>query len=227
MGATRKLTTIPTSMSMTFSGCGYKCAATEVANAILYAAHTPPTVANKYKKRQGAKANKIMEHLESVGHELNPAEATTFRALAARCNYLAQDRADIAYSPKELCSEFAAPNKRSYSKLKRLARYLVAHPQLVYKFPWQAKPLASKFMWVLNLQDANPPAAARSAGLRFMVPTISASGPRLKLQSASAQVRQNYAELVKASQKHWVCNLQPKTYELTSRFTFSRMLRPL
>ena len=96
------------------------------------AARTPPANTNKFKKRQGAEATKKLEQLESVGHELNPREATSFKALAARCNYLAQDRPDIAYSAKELCRAFAVPNKRSYEKLKRLARYLVGQPRLVY-----------------------------------------------------------------------------------------------
>ena len=68
---------------------------------------------------------------------MNSKEATAFRALAARCNYLAQDRADIAYSAKELCREFAVPNKRSYEKLKRLVRYLAGQPRLVHHYPFQ------------------------------------------------------------------------------------------
>ena len=67
-----------------------------------FATCTPPAT-NKCQKRKGAKATKKLEQLESVGHELNPREATRFRALSARCTYLAQDRPDIAYSAKELC----------------------------------------------------------------------------------------------------------------------------
>ena len=76
-----------------------------------------------------------------MGHELNAQEATSFRALAAKCNYLAQDKPDIAYSAKELCRIFAMPNKRSYEKLKRLARYLAGQPRLVYRYPFQNKPV--------------------------------------------------------------------------------------
>ena len=101
------------------------------------AVRTPPANANQYKKRQGAKATKKLEQLESVGHEVNSKEATAFRALAARCKYLAQDRADIAYSAKELCRDFAVPNKRSYEKLKRLVRYLGGQPRLVHHYPFQ------------------------------------------------------------------------------------------
>lgn len=87
------------------------------------AARTPPANANKYKKRLGAKQSKNLEKLESVGFELNPTEATLYRALSARCNYLAQDRCDIAFAAKELCREFAIPSKLSYARLKRLVRW--------------------------------------------------------------------------------------------------------
>ena len=108
---------------------------------LVYAARTPPASANKFKKRQGAKATKKLKQLESVGHELNPREVTSSRALSARCNYLAQDRPDIAYSAKEICREFAVPNKRSYEKLKRCAKYLAGQPRLVFKYPIQSKPI--------------------------------------------------------------------------------------
>ena len=52
-------------------------------------------------KRVGAKAAKAAERFESKGEILNDAEATTFRALAARANYLALDRPECAYATKE------------------------------------------------------------------------------------------------------------------------------
>jgi hypothetical protein len=63
-----------------------------------------------------------------------------YRALAARCNYLSQDRPDLAFSSKELCREFSIPNKSSFQKLKRLARYLAGMPRLVYQYLWQECP---------------------------------------------------------------------------------------
>ena len=44
------------------------------------------------------------------------------------------DRPDIMYASKELCREFAQPRKSSVVKLKRLIRYLVHHPRLVWNF---------------------------------------------------------------------------------------------
>ena len=54
--------------------------------------------------------------------------------MAARGNYLAQDRPDIAFATKELCREFARPSRRSYEKLKRVGRYLAGAHRLVYSY---------------------------------------------------------------------------------------------
>ena len=81
-----------------------------------------------------------MERLQSQAYALTPEEATMYRALSARANYLAQDRVDIAFSTKELCREFAIPTRDSYAKLKRVPRYLVGLPCLVYVYDWQAQP---------------------------------------------------------------------------------------
>ena len=107
-----------------------------------YSMHAARTVStkNKYQKRKGAKAVKQMERLESTSFALSPGEATLYRALSARANYLAQDRPDIAFSTKELCREFAIPNKDSYQKLKRVCRYLIGLPRLVYVYGWQSLP---------------------------------------------------------------------------------------
>ena len=47
-----------------------------------------------------------------------------FQSCVARCNYLAQDRTDIAYAVNELCQSMSSPNNKAFRKLKRLARYL-------------------------------------------------------------------------------------------------------
>jgi hypothetical protein len=73
---------------------------------------------------------------ESVEYKLSPEDATTFRALSARANYLSQDRADICFSTKELCREFAIPNRHSQAKLKRVCRYLAGKPRLIHQYNW-------------------------------------------------------------------------------------------
>ena len=100
----------------------------------LNAIRTPPAKRSAA-KRAGAKAVKAMERLTSE-YVLGPEEATNFRALSARSNFLAQDRGDIQYSTKELCREFAVPNRNSYNRLKRTVRYLVGVPRLVHVYKW-------------------------------------------------------------------------------------------
>ena len=63
-----------------------------------------------------------------------------FRALSARANFLAQDRPDIAFATKDICREFAVPNRNSYLRLKRLVRYLAGLKRLVYNFDYQSMP---------------------------------------------------------------------------------------
>ena len=107
---------------------------------VVAAAMTKPVKKPTAKKRAGAKATKKLERLVSKGFELEPAEATMFRALSACANYLSQDRPDISYPGKELCREFAFPNKNSFLKLKRLVRYSCGLPRLVYEYPWLDAP---------------------------------------------------------------------------------------
>ncbi len=84
-------------------------------------------------KRVGSKAAKALE-FESKGEILTQSEATLFRALAARANYLAMDRPECAYATKELCRFFATPTRTGVEQLKRLIRYLSSAPRLVWHF---------------------------------------------------------------------------------------------
>ena len=91
--------------------------------------------ANKFKKRLGSKKVKQFERDAAMADgELKAEAATNYRAVAARGNYLSQDRVDGSFSGKELCREFARPNTLSLQKLKRLGRYYVGKPRLVYKY---------------------------------------------------------------------------------------------
>ena len=82
----------------------------------------------------GPIVKETMADLEEDPVELSGAEATEFRAVAATANYLAQDRMDIQFAAKEVCRDMAKPTTRSWSKLKRLARYLMEYPRLVLTF---------------------------------------------------------------------------------------------
>ena len=64
--------------------------------------------------------------------------ATKFRRGAARCNYLSQDRCDLAYATKEVVRRMACPSRGDERRLKRLIRYLRHHPRGSYTFRWQS-----------------------------------------------------------------------------------------
>ncbi len=62
---------------------------------------------------------------------------TAFRGAAARANYLAADRIDCQFAAKEVCRCMAQPTQASWNALKRLCRYLVGLPRLVFVYRWQ------------------------------------------------------------------------------------------
>ena len=97
----------------------------------------------RVRRDKGAKAVKKIEMTDHKLDLLSPEQATTFRALAARGFFLAQDRVDVAFATKELCREFAAPANASNVRLKRLARFLIDAKRLVYRYDWLSEADAS------------------------------------------------------------------------------------
>jgi hypothetical protein len=77
--------------------------------------------------------------------ELPPAIASLFRSFAARANYLAMDRPDLAQATKELCRRMSAPTAADLRALGRVARYVVGSPRVVYQYPWQQAPVLRAF----------------------------------------------------------------------------------
>ena len=70
--------------------------------------------------------------------ELPASEATRYRAIGARCNYLQPDRPDIQYAVKEVCRLMSRPTARAWELLKRVGRYLKGCPRLIWMYKWQA-----------------------------------------------------------------------------------------
>ena len=75
---------------------------------------------------------------ENVEVDIEGADATRFRGVAARCNYLAFDRPDLQFATKEVCREMARPTTGSLRRLKRIALYLFGRPRLVWKYNMQS-----------------------------------------------------------------------------------------
>ena len=82
------------------------------------------------------------EEDEDQDEELGQVEARQFRSVAARLNFVAQDRADIQFCTKEGCREMARPTRRAWQALKRTARYLVQAPRMVQMLEYQPLPSA-------------------------------------------------------------------------------------
>ena len=69
---------------------------------------------------------------------LEAEEAGLFRSYAARANYLAMDRPDLAFSTKELCRRMKEPHREDLRALRRVAQYLAGSGRLIYRFNWQS-----------------------------------------------------------------------------------------
>ena len=69
--------------------------------------------------------------------ELDGEQASQYRALIARCNYISPERPDIAFAVKEFSRSMSKPTKGDWLKLKRLGRYLVGRPRLQQVYSWQ------------------------------------------------------------------------------------------
>ena len=89
---------------------------------------------------------------DKAEEELSKAEATEFRRVAATANYLASDRPDLQYATKEVCRDMSQPRRRSWEKLKRIARYLVKHPRLIINF-MQGDELENMYLEVMADSD--------------------------------------------------------------------------
>ena len=70
--------------------------------------------------------------------ELDDTQASQYRAITARCNYITPDRPDIAYTVKELARKMSRPTKGDWLRLKRLGRYLLGRPRMQQIYPWQS-----------------------------------------------------------------------------------------
>ena len=64
-------------------------------------------------------------------------EATAYRAVTARLNFLAQDRTDLQYAVKEVSRYMANPRTKDWEFLKRIGRYLLFMPRATIFYKWQ------------------------------------------------------------------------------------------
>ena len=82
----------------------------------------------------------VDDRADKEDEPLGPDEARLYRGVAARLNYVAPDRANIAYALKEAARDMSVPRQSSLRKLRKIGRYLIGKPRLVSKFAWQRWP---------------------------------------------------------------------------------------
>lgn len=79
---------------------------------------------------EGKEEEDLEEDTALVGEE-----ATQYRAIAARLNYLSADRPDLQLAAKEVCRDMSTPTEGSWRQLIRIARY--GSPRLDWKYELQ------------------------------------------------------------------------------------------
>ena len=89
---------------------------------------------------------KVSSEDDKQNQPLTQQQATQYRAMVARANYLAQDRSDIQFAVKELCRSMSGPTIANWEALKRLGRYLVKHTRVVARFNYQG-PVSTLIVW--------------------------------------------------------------------------------
>ena len=79
----------------------------------------------------------IYKDADGDGPELDKVEAKRYRSLAARINYLAQDRPDLSLASCLLAGRMATPRVGDMAHVKKVVRYLTGFPDAATLFRWQ------------------------------------------------------------------------------------------
>ena len=150
------------------------------------------------------------------------AEATKFRAIVARLNYLAMDRPDIQYATKEAAKHMANPRKPDWLLLKRIGRYLAGSPRLVQLMKWQAGPLGLSTYVDSDWAGDKKTCKSTSGGMVFrgdhLIKSWSTNQQTVALSSGEAEL---YAQVKGAAQTMGVVSLGQDLGELLSGIVYS------
>lgn len=74
-----------------------------------------------------------------TGETLTGKDATLYRGIAARANFLSTDRPDLMYAAKELTRAMSEPTTGDWNKVIRLGQYLLAKPRARRWFRYQGE----------------------------------------------------------------------------------------
>ena len=70
--------------------------------------------------------------------KLEGTDATKYRSVTARLNYIGPDRVDIQYATKEAARHMAEPRLSHMTGLRKIGKYLAGRPRLISHFKWQS-----------------------------------------------------------------------------------------
>ena len=119
--------------------------------------------------------------------------ATRHRALAARCNYIAVDRADAQYCTKELCRDMSSPTAAVWKRLLRLARYFLGKPRAIILCSWQPEATCFGIYTNANWAGCHKVRTSTSGGVvmlgRCRVKTWSKTQATIAQSSAESELR--------------------------------------
>ena len=93
----------------------------------------------KTEPRKQSKDSSEEEAAEEEGEAMEPKDATKYRAVVARLNYMAADRPDLQFAVKEVARHMASPHTGHWHALKRIGQYLKGRPRLILRYYWQSK----------------------------------------------------------------------------------------
>ena len=68
---------------------------------------------------------RVEDNESSIDPELVHEETTMFRAVAAKLNYMSQDRPDTTFATMQLCSKMSRRDAQDLKNMKRVGRFLV------------------------------------------------------------------------------------------------------
>ena len=105
----------------------------------------------------GVNGEKDEEELPGDEEELQGREATEFRGVAARVNYLSLDCPDLQFPVTQCSREMAKPTKGSWRRLKKVARYMLGVKSVKWVYEWQDEPthchVRADSDWGGNIKD--------------------------------------------------------------------------
>ena len=126
-----------------------------------------------------------------AGPMLGGERLQAFRSACMRCLFLAIDRPDIQFVAKEISRAMANPTVNADETLKGVARYLVGHPRVVWRYPRQAWP--GKILGMTDSNWAACPVTRKSTSATYLafgahpVYTASSTQTILALSSGEAE----------------------------------------